>query len=225
MIKIPLTLTLCSATLYQPEWARCLASWQHSVLIVPNMEIMDAYHAALRKTTSDILGYVHDDVICLDCNWRERVLNEFDDPYVDLVGVAGATQHGEKRMYLEPFHIPNMVRVDFRSNMVNAEAHGTRLTGSMNAVVLDGMAFFVRRSLLDSISWPFDTPINYFLYMEWLCCMARRLKRKIRVVGVSIEHLGGRTSGMNPNFKPQYEEEHRFLYESFRDVLPARVEP
>lgn len=220
-------ISLTSATFYQPDWARCVASWQHPILIIPGMDILPAYQLAYKMTHGEIIGHTHDDTICNDPNWVERVEAEFADPQVALVGFGGATGHGELDMYTRgKFEIPSMVRIDFRSNLIDAERHGLRLTGSMNAAVLDGFAFFVRRTFLHLIGgWPLGTPISYFMYMEWLSCMARRHRRKIRVVGVACEHLGGKTSGRNPNLHLDYEGEHRWLYENFRDVFPARIEP
>jgi len=191
------------------------------------MGIIEAYQLGYDSLyNSSVIGYVHDDLICHEDGWQERVLEEFTDPYVAIVGFFGATGHGQPHMYQQPFHIPNMVRIDARSNLINAEQHGRRLTGSMNAAVLDGMALFVRNTFLTEIQgWIHPSPISYFMYTEWLCCMARRMGRKIRVVGVSVEHLGGRSSGVNPNLNLDYEAEHRYVYEEFRDVLPSKVNP
>lgn len=195
-------------------------------MIIPKMDILPAYQKGMGLIRSDIIGFVHDDVLCNDVDWHERVEAEFSDPNVALVGFGGGTGHGELDMYEGEFRIPSMVRVDFRSNLVDAERHGTRLTGSIDAAVLDGFAFFVRRNFMQEIGgWPVNTPISYFLYMEFLSCMVRRKGRKIRVVGVACEHLGGKTSGRNPHLHLDYEGEHRWLYEEFRDVLPARIRP
>ena len=220
------SLSLIIATWFQPDMVRCVSSWRHPSYIVPFYSIIDAYEIGFRACQSDILGYVHDDVIVHSPEWRCRVIEEFDDPEVALVGFAGATGHCQSFLYARPFYIPNMVRIDFRSNLLDAEKHGTRLLGSMNAAVLDGLAFFVRRSFLEGVGgWPLGTPCNYFMYMEWLSCMVRRYGKKIRVVGVPCQHLGGKSSGLNSSFHPDYEGEHRYIYEEFRDVLPARVEP
>lgn len=38
----------------------------------------------------DILAYIHDDVRIYERNWDQRVLKEFDDPTVGVVGFGGA---------------------------------------------------------------------------------------------------------------------------------------
>lgn len=46
---------------------------------------------------------------------------------------------------------------------------------------------------------------------------------KIRMVGVSCDHLGGKSSGLKPDQVFDYDGEHKRLYEEFQDVFPAAV--
>lgn len=215
---------LCSATWFQPEMPRCIASWNRPVLLIPRMSILPAYQKALEMTSGDVIGYVHDDLICRDPEWEARVLREFESPDVAVVGFAGGKGHGHAAMYQVPFTPSSMGRVGFCSNLVNWHVHGAHLTDAKDGAVLDGIALFIRRSFLEGIGgWPLNTPVSYFMYTEWLCCMARRHGRRIRIVGVACEHLGGKSTGLNPDLNPDFQGEHRWLYEEFRDVLPWRV--
>lgn len=230
-IELPLmrhsdrSISLVVATWFHPDWAQCVASWNDNAYLVPSLNIVDAYQHAFAHLRSDILGYVHDDLICHDQNWHERVMAEFTRD-VAVVGFAGAPGHGAADMYQGPFRIPSMGRIGMRSNLRDAEKHGARFTGSCNVAVLDGLAIFVRNDFLASIGgWPVTTPVDYYTYAEWLCCMARRHKRRIRLVGVDCDHLRSRSINLNPDFNPDPEAECRYIYEEFRDVLPERVEP
>lgn len=222
-----LTLSLAIATWYHLSWLTCVKSWRDDFFIVPEMDILPAYQCALEHLhEADVIGYVHDDLVCQEEGWKARVLAEFADHTVALVGFAGAPGHGHPQMYAQPYHHSSMGRVGFRSNMRDAERHGARFAGSCNVVVLDGMAFFVRRAVLaEAGGWPLSSPISYFQYMEWLCCMTRRLGYRIRLVGVACDHLNGRSTGLNPHLNPDFEGEHKYIYDTFADVLPAYVEP
>jgi GT2 family glycosyltransferase len=198
------------------------AAKAHPYILIPNMPIPQCFEMAYRGTTEPILAYMHDDLVIHEPNWDLRVLREFDDPTVGLVGFAGALGHGNPKMYEEPFKITNLVRRGFRSNMKDAERHGGRVSGEIDVSVLDGMALFVRRAVLDACGgWPLDKPVGYFMYSEWLCCEVRRQGLRIRMVGVDVDHLGGKSSGTE--LPHSYEEEHEYFYESNRDVLPAWV--
>lgn len=222
-----MNLTMVFATWHQPEWERCTQSWNTPSIFIENKEILEAYQQAFEILEgAQVLGYVHDDVICHDPNWQERVLAEFADPEVAIVGFAGGPGHGHPTMYQRPFEVNAMGRVGFRSNMRDAERHGARFTGSCNVAILDGFVLFIRRSFLEKAGgWPLGGEIGYFCYDFWACCMARRLGYKIRLVGVDCEHLGGKSTGLNPNLKVNLVEAHRAIYDEFRDVLPAMVTP
>src|SRR5271155_68207 len=122
-------------TRYWDGWRECVNSWEetaavsHPYILVPNMPIPQCFDVAYRGTSEPIIAMIHDDVVINQLGWDQRVLREFHDPSVGLVGFAGALGHGNPRMYEEPFRIPNMVRQNFRSNMADAERHGGRLSG------------------------------------------------------------------------------------------------
>jgi len=177
----------------------------------------------------DILAYLHDDTIINVPNWAERVRKEFEDPTVGLVGFGGGTGHGTAGLYRTPYDYHQLARTGFRSNMMDAENHGARFTGECDVAVLDGFALIVRREVLEKAGgWPLNTPIGYVCYDYWLSCMTRRLGYRIRLVGVPCQHLGGQTFvklgiGKDPKHWEQYIESHRYIYDEFKDVLPARV--
>lgn len=185
---------------------------------------MDAYQEIFQRTKpGNVIGYIHDDVVCQERDWDFRILSEFADPKVGLVGLGGSWGHGDPDLYKKPFEISQLARRGFMSNMKDAERHGSRFTGERDVAVLDGFALFVRWELLEKAGgWP-QSGVDYFMYSEWLCCMARRLGYRIRLVGIAADHLGGKSTGLNPNAKFDFEGEHRFLYENFRDCLPYEV--
>jgi GT2 family glycosyltransferase len=200
----------------------CTASQEHPWIIATGKPIPLGFQMIYESTTEPIIAYLHDDLVIYEHGWDQRVLREFDDPTVGLVGFAGGKGHFLPQAYMMHFHIPNMIRRNFMSNLRDAEKHGTRFTGECDAAVLDGIALFVRRSVLDAWGgWPLDKPVGYFLYSENLCCEVRRQGLRIRLVGVDADHLGGKSSGTPLPYR--YEEEHRYLWEHGRDVLPYMV--
>ena len=222
-------LVLCVATRRWSGWADCMASWMatsnlgHRYQIVPDKDVLPAYQELYESTYEPILGYIHDDLVIREKGWDERVLREFDNPRVGLVGCTGALGHATPTLYEVPYHLPNLARQNFLSNMRDAEKHGARFTGERDVAVVDGMALFVRRSILDMVcGWLLARPYGYWLYSEFLCCETRRQGYRIRLVGIDVDHLGGKSSGHIATF-PTYEDAHRYLWEHNRDVLPAKV--
>lgn len=209
-------------------YRRCVDSWQsmatnrHPEYEVVNKPILEAFQEIYENTTEPIISLMHDDLIVYEDGWDDRVLRQFEDEKVGLVGFAGALGHGRPEMYTEPFRIPNLVRMDFLSNMKDAEKHGRRFKGERDVAVLDGLSLFVRRSVLDRWGgWPLGQSIDYFMYSENLCCEVRRQGMRIRLVGVDCLHLGGKSSGTSLPYS--YEEEHLKFWERNRDMMPYRV--
>jgi len=175
------------------------------------------------------LAFLHDDLLIHDPQWPDRVLKEFEDPKVGLVGFGGALGHGSPRLYREPYDYHNLGRVRFMSNMVDAENHGERFTGERDVAVLDGFALIFRREVLEQAhGWPLNTPINYIAYDYWASCVTRELGYRIRLVGVSCTHLGGRSFvklgiGKREDHWQKYLDAHRYIYDRFASVLPYEV--
>lgn len=206
--------------------------WSNPNVLIINGKngMLDAYqYGYLCKPETEILAYLHDDTIINEPGWVQRVLKEFEDPKVGLVGFGGALGHGTSGLYKVPYQYQQLARTCFMSNMVDAENHGERFTGACDVAVLDGFALIVRHEVLEKAGgWPIGTAISYIGYDYWLCCMARRLGYLIRLVGIPCQHLGGQTFvklgiGKDPSHWTQYLDAHQYIYDEFKDVLPYQV--
>src|SRR5271168_4243751 len=110
-------LELISATLKQPSWRQCLDSWsahtirEWSTRLMENdltgQGLLESYQTAFEESAADILMFVHDDLIIHDPWWNMRVLHEFKDPEVGMVGFAGALGHGSNVLYTSPYKLSN----------------------------------------------------------------------------------------------------------------------
>ncbi len=184
----------------------------------------------------DVIAYLHSDVEIYETGWLERALAEFANPSVGVVGFGGALRLGHPDLYKTPYRLEQLARFSYRSNTVDADFHGEREVGACDVATLDGFCLLLRRELLDRVGgWPTQN-LQFHNYDNWLCCMARRLGYRTRMVGVSCKHLGGGHS-----VKARWQERcladfgctdaeihrraHRWLYDSCRDVLPFEVAP
>ena len=192
-----------------------------------------AYEQGRAVASGDIHGYIHDDVTIYEQGWDTRVLAEFDDPAVGVVGFGGGTIHGAPELYKTPYKLTQLARFGYRSNTDDAETHGQRFTGACDVAVLDGYAMFARRELLEKCEgWPTDA-LPFHVYDYWLCCVAHRYGYRVRVVGVRCQHGGGQSSTtpihqdwaakLGTSDQGLHTDGHRWLYDNFRDVLPWRV--
>lgn len=190
-----------------------------------NLGVVGSYQEIYESTDEDIIAYIHDDVEIYEEGWKEKVLREFEDPRIGIVGFGGALVHGMQDMYKTHYRVSSMVRRFYRSNVNDAEVHGERYTGSCDVAVLDGFALIVRRTFLDRIMGFTRFACDFFNYDYALCAFARRYGYKCRLVGIECHHFGGRTSVNNvvKNIvnQEEYDKAHRWFYEEFKDVMPC----
>ena len=200
----------------------------------PNKGVVPAMqHLYERFASEDIIAFVHDDVTVHDDSWRERVLREFDNPKVAVVGFGGATGIGTDDLYRTRYQIEQLQRINYASNQTDWETHGSFEDGSKDVAVLDGFFLAVRTSFLREIGGFKWMPFKFHCYDLALCLMAHRKGYKVRMVGVKCTHHGGGTSTTQEykdwclengtTMEREHSEPHKFLYEFFRPELPLRV--
>ncbi len=189
-----------------------------------------------KNTDADVIAYLHSDLFIHEFSWDERVLREFEDPNVVLVSFFGARQLGRPSLYVEPYHYSQLARGDCWSNMRDAEMHGQRCIGSMDVAMIDSFSLIVRRSFLDEIGgWPMQCPPSHGSDM-WICMMAARHKKKVRLIGIYCSHASGGVRGDGKFDYPAWAAQtkwgsdaamhawwHQYLYSEFKDVLPIKV--
>ena len=186
-----------------------------------------------RETDATVIGYLHSDLYVHEFRWDERVLLEFTKPEVAVVGFVGATRLGYQDIYKVPYDYTQLARADVWSNLTDAEAHGRRDAGTRSIAVIDSCAVFVRREFLSRIGgWPVGRYPNASHCSDlWLCCMAHRHNRAVRMVGVSCTHRSGGRGAKGEDWLAArggdrvsfHQPAHKLIYEDFRDVLPIKV--
>lgn len=198
-----------------------------------NLGVTGSLQWHLDNTQAEILCYLHSDVEIFEPGWDQRVLREFDDPTVGVVGFGGGLQHGSQDIYRVPYRLEQLARGGYISNTRDAESHGGRFAGSADVAVLDGFCLAIRRSLLTRAGgWPVSA-IPFHCYDYFACIEAHRQGMKVRMVGVDCQHHGGHTS-TRPEYQDWsqrvlgksdaqvHEDSHRWLYDNSRGLLPWR---
>jgi hypothetical protein len=213
-----------------------------------NLGVTGSLQWCYERTTAPVIAFLHSDTEIFEQGWDSRVLKEFDDPAVGVVGFGGAVQLGEDDIYKKPYEMHQLRRIGYMSNTNDAETHGSRFEGECDVATLDGFALIVRRELLDRwaiighgsrfastqlFGWPVQQ-MPFHNYDNALCIEAARQKYRVRLVGVRCHHHGGRTTvttaydewSRRVLGKPDSEvhaDSHRVLYEMGRGILPIRV--
>lgn len=194
----------------------------------------EAYQKLLMEEDSDFLIYLHDDVTIHDPDWEVKLLSPLlESPARVAAGFGGATGLGNWNLHRQPYALRNMARSGYASNQTDAEVHGERFTGEKRVAVLDAFCMAVRRDYLLAVGgWPTSHLTHHCLDL-WLACQAARDGKEIWMTGVSCTHAGGGTSVkaayqsakwlQGGSTKADHELPHKWLFQTYRDVLPIQV--
>lgn len=188
------------------------------------------------ETDADVIAYLHSDLFIHEKDWDLRVLKEFEDPNVVLVSFFGAKQLGRPDIYTCEYDFRQLARADCYSHMRDWFNHGRHCPGEMDIAMIDSFSLIVRRSFLKEIGgWPVKTYFPSHCSDMWLCCMAARHKKRVRLVGIDCTHMSGGVRGDGRFNYADWQAEightdaemhaanHRSLYRDFPDVLPIKV--
>ena len=94
----------------------------------------------------EIIANLHDDLEIHEGGWDLKVIKHFvRHPACGLLGFGGAIGLGAEGMYDRPYDPMSLARVGFRSNLVDAEAHGLRSLLPERVACLDGFSQVGRR--------------------------------------------------------------------------------
>lgn len=203
-------------------------------IVGPEAGLLQKLQKGYLDSTEDILAYFHTDVRCYEDDWDTRILAEFEDPTVGICGFGGGKRLGSPDIYKLPYKLQQLARYDFVSNLKDAEVHGRRNRNEEDIAVVDSFALIIRRSLLDSIvGWPIATYPAMHMSDAWACLVARRMRRRVRMVGISCTHKSGGVKGdgsfdysawqkeIGMTDQEMHTKSHRLIYDDFRDVLPV----
>lgn len=247
---------------------RCIESWRDTalnrnlvvhVLIngAPYLGTVPAFRQGMQEillmSGADVIACLHDDFEIEESRWDEKVLRHFErHPECGLAGFGGAVGLGTDDLYKAPYDPMQLARIGFRSNLIDAEAHGLRSLLPERVACLDGFSQVGRRDFWEGFQRQVDKRIRYQVddapwtmlgklgmvhhwYDGALGALAARYGWDTWYLPLRGKHHGGQTAvgdaGYGEWAKTQVEggdqgfwqAAHRLGYDEFRDVLPLRV--
>jgi hypothetical protein len=233
------TATLGEDSPHVARWSR-LAAYEIPIYTVRNhMGVVPAFAEGVRLAAeegAEIIACLHDDVIIEEPDWDIHVTAWFDaQPKCVLAGFGGGKGLGHPDIYRIPYDPMQLARVDFVSNMRDAEAHGRRVAIPTRVACLDGFSQIGRADFLRrSFQYLEKLGVVHHAYDSHLGVLAARAGGEAWMLPVKVHHLGGRTAvgnveyqswarGQNPEGDHGFwVKAHEVLYEDARGTLPLR---
>lgn len=231
-----LSICIVTATTNRERAKRCIDSWGEvpSITLIngtseatPYLGTVPAFRRAVDMALDsphhyDIIACFHDDLEILDRHWADRVSAYFAaNPAMGLAGFGGAVGLGDEDLYQTPYRPEQLARKGFRSNMVDAEAHGIRSLLSERVACLDGFSQIGRREFWEGgLGAHFEDPeliegfigarpwtrleqmgmVHHF-YDGALGCLAARHGWETWYLPIACKHYGGATAVGDPGYQ------------------------
>lgn len=171
-----------------------------------NTGVLPTFKQGFEKTDSDIICFIHNDVLLHHENWVQQVINAFENnPKLGLAGIFGAVGVGE-----------NGGRIRSMSQMLGKEwgkcecheiawqHHSEFLDGMHPAVILDAVGLFFSREAANSLiqSDMFDSwrALNHFHDRTMPLKLIDR-GFKIATIGLQFDHWSGATANSSEKWR------------------------
>lgn len=169
---------------------------QYEIIVIDNSmkkySIFSAYNEGVKRSKGDLLCFMHEDILFHSDNWGVSAYDRFDNASVGMIGVLG-TQY-----------MPNTpsawwwtgCRVGYvlQSNNNKLGTNDTYINGDpvsqdVEAVVVDGLWFCIRRELFNQISFDDSTFNSFHCYDHDICMQVLSNSKKILIAhDIVIEH-------------------------------------
>lgn len=195
------------------------------------------YLRALGAGEYDVIALFHDDLKIYEKGWDRVITDWFKSvPNCGLAGFGGARGLGSADIYTVPYSPFQLARVDFGSNLRDAEAHGRRIGRPEKSIAFDGFCQIGRpNNLLKWMSEIYNAGVIHHFYDGFLGALAYRDGWEAYTLPVSCLHAGGQTAVGNGDYQKWansrveggdqgfWDAAHKIGYEYLRGILPLRV--
>ncbi len=154
--------------------------------------IFTAYNEGVKRSNGKILCFMHDDILYHTQDWGNKILNHFADETIGLIGVTGTHFLPSVPTYwfTSPF-VSEYNHTNDKGNIIvnDKSAFFKQESNIVDAVAVDGLCFFVRRKLFDTIHFDDITYSGFHLYDMDTCMQVLQNNYKVCIIrDVLIEH-------------------------------------
>jgi GT2 family glycosyltransferase len=188
----------------------------HEIIVIDNSQnnysIFSAYNKGVQQSNYDIICFMHDDLVFESFNWGAIVLDQFKQPHLGAVGVAGAPYYAIMPGAwwsggLICQHIGG--QADY--------AYAPIINNALPVVVLDGLWFCIKKELFKTISFD-EQRFKGFHYYDV------DISLQIKALGYDILSLYNVTIAHSPgHLDPIWLKNALVLQEKWEKQLPFSV--
>jgi GT2 family glycosyltransferase len=178
-----------------------------------NRGLFAGYNQGWRTVQADCHAFLHNDLLILERDWVERLLAEFGDQSIGVVGFGGAKTAD-----------PDGGRSGFMSNMADAENHGSRIFTPTDCALLDGMILVACQQMLEAVGGMDESYPRHHYYDKDLCMASLAAGYRNRVLPIWCHHMSGTTACSMPDDEEIKQQSHNKYLQKWSGRLPWRID-
>ncbi len=203
---------------------------------VNQYSIFEAYNEGVKKSQFSIICFTHEDILFHTGNWGEKVLAHFNDQSIGMIGVIGGNvfpkspapwwsnqllndhlindiQHWSRKIYQS---YQQKISEDSNETITRQYNNPTN-QNIVDAVVLDGLWFCIRKELFATQKIKFDSETfkGFHSYDSDISLQVKQHMRVCVVFDILIEHFQQGT------FNKTWFENTLILNKKWRNILPV----
>lgn len=184
--------------------------------------LFSAYNEGVRRSKGDILCFCHEDILFHTPSWGTLIQKVLSDESIGVVGVIGSHFLPRAPMYWWSSPFISQYSVNNDKGVVQLNDNREFFHGAIaDVVTIDGVCFFIPRSLFDSIQFDDRTFQGFHLYDMDICMQVQALGKRVCVTDVfTIEHFWSEDSLKNQKYMAVLNHNLELFYHKWEKNLP-----
>lgn len=180
--------------------------------------ICQAYNIGVSRAKGDILCFVHDDVLFRTDNWGAIIENLLNDNSIGIVGFAGTHFLPQCPMYWWDSPYISQSNIDKGCPQSKLEYFHGLLA---DVVTVDGLCFFVQRSLFKTIRFDEELYSGFHAYDMDICMQVQKMGKRVCVTSaILIEHFWSSELFNNKAYIEKLEANMKLFYKKWNSFMP-----
>ncbi len=205
---------------------------EYELIIIDNSKnqysIFSAYNEGIRRARFPYLCFMHDDILYHTQDWGKKVIENFQDEKVGVIGVGGCHYLCKYPVSLlswklaerNKFYSFNYIQRYDENKKHKTEIFNNLQSKSVNVVALDGMWFCIKQNLFEHTSLKFDEENfkGFHFYDFDMCMQIHALKMQTKVIpDILIEHFSDGT------FNKVWYDNAFIFYKKWKNYFPIAI--
>ena len=184
--------------------------------------IFTAYNEGVARAKGDILCFMHDDILMHTTSWGEVIARQLTDTTIGVIGVAGSHFLSSAPLYWYAMPFTAQYNLTNDNGKQTLEEHGQCYHDDLaDVAAVDGMCFFARRELFETVTFDNKTYSGFHAYDMDICLQVLACGWRVCVTrSILVEHFWSEASCSNRRYMKALDDNMQLFAAKWASHLP-----